>query len=727
MDNIIEIVGKPFKTIFHNDKNLFTVALFVLDDLNNDVITVTGLFPKLDYDSFYDLKGEYVDHPRYGIQFQVISLKKQLPNSNEAVIKYLSSSLFKGIGIKTATAIVENIGENTLEKIKENPDLLDDVPRLSIKNKQTIIDNLFKEDNSLEKLMQFFIMHDINIKNISQVHKNYGDDAIEIIKENPYILFYECDGFGFRTADKLARNLNIDLNDERRLEALLLNLCNNLIMSSGDSYIEFDDLENKFKQYSDTDFLYILNKCIYRSTIILENEKVYTKAQYDARIFISEFLAQFPFETLEPYDEIKLENALNQIQDILNITYDDKQMEAIETFFNSDLMILTGGPGTGKTTVIRGIVHVYKHLYPDSVICCSAPTGRAVKRLKDLAETFNAITLHSLLKWDLHTNTFGKNEEDPLSIDLLIIDEFSMVDNWLFYNLLKASINIKKICIIGDEDQLPSVGPGRLLKDLIDTNLWPLVRLEHIFRQEEGSEVIKLAFDIKNNNVDFNEYKSDVAFYSMDKSLIVNNVLSIVQSALNKGYSINDIQVLSCMYKGVNGIDRLNINLQKCFNPPSKDLKELKFKYRTFRVNDKILQLKNQPDDNVYNGDIGTIVDIEYSHESITKQNTICVDFDGDIVEYTPENFINITHAYCISVHKSQGSEYPIVILPISMENYIMLEKRLIYTAITRAKKSVVILGDKDAFYLGINTKEKHIRKSDLTELIINVQKNNSL
>jgi len=181
------------------------------------------------------------------------------------------------------------------------------------------------------------------------------------------------------------------------------------------------------------------------------------------------------------------------------------------------------------------------------------------------------------------------------------------------------------------------------------------------------------------------------------------------------------------MYKGVSGIDRLNINLQKCFNPPSKDLKELKFKYRTFRVNDKILQLKNQPDDNVYNGDIGTIVDIEYSHESITKQNTICVDFDGDIVEYTPEDFINITHAYCISVHKSQGSEYPIVILPISMENYIMLEKRLIYTAITRAKKSVVILGDKDAFYLGINTKEKHIRKSDLTELIINVQKNNSL
>ena len=731
MEQQIIIKGKPFKTIYRNSDTYFTVALFVLDDIYEDTVIITGILPVLDYDSMYNLEGNYIDHPKYGVQFTVLKWEKLLPSSSESIIRYLSSPIFTGIGKKLASSIVEKVGENTLEKIKENPDVLNGIPRLTERKKEIIINNLLNNDDELEKIMQFFMLHNISVRNATRINRIYKDKAIEVIKENPYRLFYECDGFGFKTSDKIAQSLDISFDDERRVEAILLYIVNSLIMNTGDSYVENKILKEYFykamnKENINSEYENILFKCLYRSTLIQEDEKIYTKAQYDAKEYISSFLSEFPFAMLNSYDKTQLDNALNQVQELLNITYEAKQMEAIKKFFDSDLMILTGGPGTGKTTVVRGIVHVFKQLYPFSTIVCSAPTGRAAKRLKDLTDTSNSVTIHSLLQWDLETNTFGKNENEPLLIDLLIIDEFSMVDNWLFYNLLKASIHIKKICIIGDEDQLPSVGPGSLLKDLIDTQLFPLVRLDHIFRQQDGSGVIKLAKDIKDNKVNLSSYQNDVAFYKLENTLIVSNILSIVQSALNKGYTLNDVQVLSCMYKGSVGIDRLNINLQKCFNPYNKNLRELKIGYKTFRVNDKILQLKNQPDDDVYNGDIGILVEIEFAYENELNQNRIFVNYDGIIVEYGPENYSNITHAYCISIHKSQGSEYPIVILPIATEQMHMLEKRLIYTAITRAKKSVIILGDDNTFYQGVNIKEKHIRKSDLTDLIIKKYKNSN-
>ncbi len=721
MENLTSIKGKLLKQIYRNNESCYSVISFECED--GKIITITGTLPILEEDSVYKFYGQYSEHYKYGMQFTVNFWEKVLPNSADAIINYLSSPVFSGIGKKMAKTIVDELGESALELIIEDATVLDKIHKLSSKKKQVIIDVLNNRDDETEKILKFFSMHGISNKNSFKIQKVYGLNAIEIIKNNPYQLIYDIDGIGFKTADKIAKSLGIKPEDYRRSEAFLLDILNKYCMSTGDTFVFFDDLKDIFnnevnKEGLIFDFDSTLNSCLSRKIFVKKDERIYLKSQYDAQEFISSFLVQFPFENLYDYDKNELKKSLSEIQEKLNINYDEIQMQAIETFFDNDLMILTGGPGTGKTTVVRGIVHTFKKLFPYSQVCCCAPTGRAAKRLSELTET-NTNTIHSLLQWDLETNTFGKNDKEPLNIDLLVIDEFSMVDNWLFYNLLKASAYVKKICIIGDEDQLPSVGPGCLLKDLINTNLWPIVRLKKIFRQAEGSGVIKLADEIKNNNVNFEEIANDVAFYNVDSFNVSTYIINIINKAILKGYDLNDIQVLSCMYKGLCGIDYLNVQLQKVFNPKNDDLREIKVDERIFRVNDKILQLKNQPDDDVYNGDIGILVDIEYASENQEKVNKIFIDFDGILVEYTQENFVNIKHAYCISIHKSQGSEYPIVIVPIVKENSLMLEKKLIYTAVTRAKKSVIILGDKNIFLNGIEIENKHIRNSILSDEIV--------
>ena len=458
-----------------------------------------------------------------------------------------------------------------------------------------------------------------------------------------------------------------------------------------------------------------MQKALFSRQLVREKDRIYPYTQYDSEEGISKFLAKFPYEHLDPIDSNLLNQYLEEMQKSLSITYDSKQIDAIEQFFNQPFMIVTGGPGTGKTTVVKAMVTLFKMLYPSSEVICSAPTGRAAKRLSELTDS-PAKTIHSLLEWDLETNTFGKNAKEPILADLLIIDEFSMVDNWLFYNLLIASKKIKKICIIGDENQLPSVSPGSVLRELISCELFPVIRLEHIYRQKNGSDVIQLAHDIQTDVVDFNQYKNDVAFFECDESEIKKNIVFIVKDAIGKNYSISDIQVLSPIYSGAAGIDILNNALQEAFNPHEQYKRELKVGYMTYRVGDKILQLKNQPDDDVYNGDIGTLIDIEFNQENEDGKTTVFVQFDDALVSYTLDNISNITLAYCISIHKSQGSEYPIVIMPVISSHYHMLQRKLIYTGITRARQSLILLGSKKAFMDGIDTLDKHNRLSSLSE-----------
>ena len=499
-----------------------------------------------------------------------------------------------------------------------------------------------------------------------------------------------------------------------------------MCMKTGDSFVKTEALQEQYEKAGFTSFEELLQKALFNRQLVKEDNRIYPITQYQSEEGISDFLVHFPYYEIQKVDKELLSNYLEELQQDFAITYDETQKEAIFDFFDHPFSIITGGPGTGKTTVVKAIVTLFKMLYPTSEIICSAPTGRASKRLSELTDCASK-TIHSLLEWDLETNTFGKNEKEPVLADLLIIDEFSMVDNWLFYNLLLASKRIKKICIIGDENQLPSVSPGCVLRELIESQLFPVIRLNHIYRQKDGSDVIQLAHDIQTSIPNFDDYHDDIAFFECSAEDIKNKIVFIVKDALDKNYSLSDIQVLSPIYSGPVGIDILNKTLQETFNPKDTFKREIKTGYMTFREGDKILQLKNQPDDDVYNGDIGTLVEIESSEENENGKTTLYVQFDETFVSYTLDNISNITLAYCISIHKSQGSEYPIVIMPIVNSHYHMLQRKLIYTGVTRARQSLILLGSKNAFIKGIETEERHERESSLKEKLIEKGKNKKI
>lgn len=719
-EDVIKLNGKFTYVLFRNEDNYYTVAKFLINDETEKIITVVGHFLDITTDILYNIYGTYTENERYGLQFSMSSYELPLPEEEDSIVKYLSGTQFPSIGKKTAKKVVDALGNNCLKDIKEDNSILDRVEGLSDKHKASIIEGLNKTEEGFEELVQFLNISGIGYRNLIRLNRTYGKEALKKLKENPYRVIEECDGFGFKLADKIGEYLGIDKDDERRLYALLIQTVMDYCVSSGDSYVLETDLYERFDYLTNDincDYTKLLEDAISNNQLVKESNRIYPVSQYDAETFISNYLNIFPRNTLDRYNPSTIEANLEDFGNKIGITYDKVQKEAIQSFFESDFMIITGGPGTGKTTIVRAITELYRKLYPASSFACLAPTGRAAKRLSELTES-EATTIHSLLKWDLESNTFGMNEDNPLLLDLLIIDEFSMVDQWLFYNLLKASTYVKKICIIGDEDQLPSVGPGAVFRDIMETDLFKIIRLKKIYRQDSGSGVISLSKDIREGFIDEN-YPSDVMFYECSRESIKNNVKAIVNEALNKGYDLNDIQVLSPMHAGVGGIDVLNNALQESFNPKSKDKREIKIGYITLREGDKILQLKNQPDDDVYNGDIGTLIEIIDKEESVNGKTTLIVDFGGIFVEYNMDNFINITLAYCISVHKSQGSEYPIVVIPFTYGMDRMLQRKLIYTGITRAKNSLIVLGELGAMKKGVSIIEKHPRQTTLRNRIV--------
>ena len=565
-------------------------------------------------------------------------------------------------------------------------------------------------------------MNDIGFttKDSMSIYNFLRDDTISTIKNNVYSLIDTIPEITFLKIEKVRKKLDIDDNDKNRimygLEYVFRNLCFNL----GDTYLYVEDLLKESIKVLKIDFtqddidyyLYELQKL---GKVKIVGKKIFLSEYYNSENYISDTLYYLTNKKDTKYKNIN--NEIESVELYFDIKYNKEQKDAIRNSIIKNFNIITGGPGTGKTTIIKGIVEVYKKInnlnFMDlcNKMVLLAPTGRAAKRMGEAA-LMPASTIHRFLKWNKETDTFMINEQNKSDVDFVIIDEVSMIDSVLLSNLLKGLKKDVKIVMIGDYNQLESVGPGKILKDLIDSDIVNVIRLNELYRQKEDSYIVSLAKEIKDDDLDmeFTNKKADFNFIETSNSNIKIYIKELVNKAIEKGYNSKDIQVLVPMYKGENGIDNLNRILQEVFN---KDVGQNSITYGDviYRVNDKVLKLENDPDNNVFNGDIGYIKEID--------DKEITIDFDGNIVIYKPKDFNTIKHGYAISIHKAQGSEFKIVLLPISMSYKIMLYKKLIYTAVTRAKQSLTIIGNKEAFIYAVKNTNAYERRTYLKDALL--------
>lgn len=694
------IEGNFVFTIFKSDS--FMVSRF---KTNEDEIIVTG--PSFEYlkTDKYQLFGDYNDHPKYGFQFNYIAIERCLPNKRDDIIKFLSSNIFKGIGKKVATRIYECFGDDCLLKIKQDPSIIDE---LKLTNKQilSIKEGLEKLNDEINEIILLLISTGFSNNEARRIYYFYLDKTLAVLNDNPYHFYLDLPNMSFIKVHNCVKNLDFENKEIKFKEAYLIYLFKEISFLKGDTYLNYEDFSNNYlKNYSDLDE--IINYCLQDNQLILNDDKYYYFQEYDDEKTIANYLKKH--NDHYDVDTNRINEALKDNEYEFNIEYDLDQKEAIISFFENQFSIIIGGPGSGKTTIIRTLVSLFKLFYQYNNIIVVAPTGRAAKRINEMCDV-ESKTIHSLLKWNKDTNTFIHNEENPVLYDCLIIDEFSMVDNNLFSSLLKACQYVNKICIIGDINQLPSIRQGLLLKDLIDSHLFKTTYLSYNHRQKEGNDIINLSRDIVNNEIKLNEYNNDIEFIDINQ-FNLNKLIEMIQNNINDGIDLDDIQILSPMYVGEYGIDHLNNYLQEIFNPKEKNKKEKKFGKYIFREKDKILQLKNRPMDDVYNGDIGILEEID----EIDK--CFLIDYSGTKVLYDNKDLEEISLAYALSVHKAQGSEYKIVYYFCSKAHTRMQYKQLIYTAVSRAKNKLIIIGDIDVFVSGIK-KELNKRKTTLLDFL---------
>ena len=712
-----EIKGYIVATLFHNEKNKYSVIKIRIDQKKDENVIVVGYFDIPLKENLIRYYGDYVDHQKYGKQFLVEKYEKVLPNDDEGVIRFLSSSSFKGVGAATAKVVVDTLGKDCLDLIRNDPSVLDKV-NIKQKNKEVIIQGL-QISSHLEEAQKLFIGHGLNMKELIKLDAFYGEDLITIVLNNPYQLVEDISGIGFKTADKIAEHLNIEKDDPRRIRSAIIYSLSSLCFHTQNTYsneeILYKEVLKVINNLEYEIFKDILDELIYLRKIILEEDRLYPLELFTAEVKTSEYLTRFINKSFLPIGEDYLLEKLDNIQKDEGIIYSNSQKEAIISSINSPISLIIGGPGTGKTTILKAIIKLLQQVNSNLIIKLCAPTGRASKRMSELTGV-EATTIHRLLSWDLDTNKFGKTIEDPVFGDILIIDEFSMVDVSLLYHLLDATTHFKQIILIGDEEQLPPVSPGNVLKELVDMNFRFTHKLVDIYRQDEDSGIIPLSYNVRNGLLDVsNLNKSDVKFLNGNSLLIKEYIIKIINHFIDSGYEQKDIQVLAPKYDGAIGIYTLNDLLQDVFNPKDDLKKEHQIGRFIYRIGDKILQLKNQPDDDVYNGDIGILIDI-YKNEK--GKTFLVVDYDGTIVKYDSNTFANITLGYCISVHKAQGSEYNIVIMPVDYEYGLMLRRKLIYTGITRTKKYLYLLGNVNALKRGVELKDTIEKNFTLRERI---------
>ncbi|MBC3048853.1 ATP-dependent RecD-like DNA helicase [Staphylococcus capitis] len=734
------IKGTVDAILFQNNDNFYTVLKVDTIETNesfDSMPTVVGFLPNVVEGDVYTFKGQIVEHPRYGKQLKAETFEKELPQTKDAIISYLSSDLFKGIGKKTAQNIVNALGENAINDILNNPEVLEKVPSLPKKKQKQIAEQISSNQES-EKIM--IRLHDLGFgpKLSMAIYQFYMGDTLKILDENPYQLVYDIKGIGFNKADQLARNIGIVADSEERLKAGLLYTLEEECIKQGHTYLPNSYvIESTQTMLNDSSEVVISTKMLEQKIEQLSEEKKLIQSEEQVSIpslYYSElksvqnlYRIQTNNKKLKEIEQSDLQMHIGEIESLNQVNYATSQKEALETAINSKVMLLTGGPGTGKTTVIKGIVELYAEIHglsldyddyneDDYPVVLAAPTGRASKRLQE-STGLEAMTIHRLIGWNQETQPEDILDNE-INARLIIIDEMSMVDTWLFHQFLSAVPLDAQIVFVGDEDQLPSVGPGQVFKDLIDSKRIPRVNLTEVYRQQDGSSIVDLAHRMKvGEPIDITQRFHDRSFINCTSDQIPDVVDKVVKSAVSKGYNMSDIQVLAPMYKGNAGIKRLNQVLQSILNPKEKDSREIEFGDVVFRKGDKVLQLVNRPNDNIFNGDIGVIVGIFWAKENALNKDVIVVDFEGNEITFTRQDLLELTHAYCTSIHKSQGSEFPIVIMPIVKQYFRMLQRPILYTGLTRAKQSLVLLGDPQAFDIGLKTKGQE-RLTQLNHLL---------
>ena len=715
--------GTIERIIFENPSNFFRILLLDIDDtdaeFDNFEIIVTGTMADIMEGQDYTFWGTIVQHPKYGEQLKVTRYKRAKPTS-KGLVKYFASDHFKGIGMKTAQKIVDLYGDNTIDEILADPSRLSTINGLSAANREAFVSKLrlnYGTEMMLAKLAEYGIPNKLAL----QIQDTYKEETLEIIQQYPYQLVEDIQGIGFKIADQLAQQLGIESDAPERFRTGLVHTLFQQSMETGDTYLEARDLlaytidlleKARQVEIDPAKVAEELAHLIEEDKVQNVDTKIFENSLYFAEEGIRSNLVRILEKGKQESFEIsKIEKIIEQVEQDFKIKYDKIQKKAICDAINHKVFILTGGPGTGKTTVINGIIATYAALHQldlkkkqELPILLAAPTGRAARRMNELTGLPSA-TIHR------HLGMTGDDDishlDDYLDADFIIVDEFSMVDTWLANQLLSNISSNSKILIVGDADQLPSVSPGQVLADFLQIPILPQTKLTKIYRQSEDSTIVTLASQIQQGvlSADFTEKKADRSYFEAPSEYIPDMIKKIVAAAIRSGISAQDVQVLAPMYRGPAGIDHINQLMQDLINPAENDQLIFEAPDCQYRQGDKVIHLVNDAENNVFNGDLGYITDLLPAKYTDSKQDELTINFDGNEIIYPRSEWYKIRLAYAMSIHKSQGSEFPVVLLPITRSSYRMLQRNLIYTAITRAKSKLILLGELTAFdYAAKNT-----------------------
>ena len=733
-------VGTVKAIFFENPENLFKIFTIKIKKTNTDWdandIVVTGSFGEISEEEEYRFEGNMVDHPKYGKQFQATSYKRSRPSGRKELISFFSSDEFPGIGKKKAEKIVDELGENAIDKILQDPHALDFL-KLGEEKTNNIVDQISK-NHLTEQVLYQLNNYGFGTTLSARIFQKYGAQTLDKITEDPYQLVLDVKGVGFKRADELAKRLGITGDDPRRIKGALIQMVSLIINETGDTFVLQDDLIKRASGVLNANstpdlnkkLLSGLKKLVNDGALAVEDGHVYEKSLSDSEWSIAQSLKMITdtFKGVE-WTKRQFKKELKHVEKTFKVQYDESQEKAIEQSLTHSIFLLTGGPGTGKTTIINAIVSSYAKLNDatldpsseDYAIALAAPTGRAAKHMGE-STGLPAMTIHRLL--GLTGTEDDEFAEPTLDCKLLIIDEMSMVDTKLFRTLINAVQPGTQVVLVGDKDQLPSVGPGQVFSDLINSDAFPTTILNEIHRQDEDSTIIQLAHDINEGIIDdaIFQNKADRSFINCNSRNVPEVLSQIISKSGDRGFDIADVQVLAPMYRGQAGIDNLNVVIQNVVNPMAPKRKEVSVGNTKYRINDKVVYLVNTPEDNVFNGEIGKIVGIILAKENTDHVDKLIIDFDGNEVSLDRKDWLNISLAYCTSIHKAQGSEFEMVILPLVNEESRMLRRNLLYTAVTRSRRLLIMVGDRSAFERSIRDQSNE-RQTTLKERIFDTFK----